>query len=74
MKPNKECGFLKKGILAACLGLMIFPSQSQSAALAKTYDLTETDSQIIKFDKSLKRALIANPDLATVKVLSKMSC
>lgn len=71
MKPNKECGFLKKGILAACLGLMIFPSQSQSAALAKTYDLTETDSQIIKFDKSLKRALIANPDLATVKVLSK---
>ncbi len=71
MKLNKECGFLKKGVLAACLGLMVFPSQSQSATLAKTYDLTETDSQIIKFDKSLKRALIANPDLATVKVLSK---
>lgn len=41
------------------------------AELAKTYNLTETDSQIIKFDKALKRAMIANPELATVKVLSK---
>lgn len=41
-----------------------------AADVAKLYKLSESDSQIIKFDKPLKRALIANPELATVKVLS----
>jgi len=52
------------------LSLALSPISSQ-AELAKVYNLTETDSQIIKFDKGLKRAMIANPELATVKVLSK---
>ncbi|MDG6779046.1 pilus assembly protein N-terminal domain-containing protein [Thiomicrorhabdus sp. zzn3] len=59
-----------KTALVSGIGLAALPSESY-AALEKVYHLTETDSQIIKFDKSLKRALIANPELATVKVLSK---
>jgi pilus assembly protein CpaC len=58
-----------KAALAAALGLSVLPWNAQ-AALEKEYNLTETDSQIIKFDKGLKRALIANPELASVKVLS----
>ncbi len=60
---------MKKTALMLGLALASFSFGAQ-ATVAKTYNLTETDSQIIKFDKSLKRALIANPDLATVKVLS----
>lgn len=45
-------------------------SMNAAADVAKLYKLSESDSQIIKFDKPLKRALIANPELATVKVLS----
>jgi pilus assembly protein CpaC len=59
-----------KTALVASMGLAVLPVDSH-AELAKTYNLTETDSQIIKFDKSLKRAMIANPELATVQVLSK---
>lgn len=58
-----------KTALAAALGASLLPWNAQ-AGLEKEYHLTETDSQIIKFDKSLKRALIANPELASVKVLS----
>jgi pilus assembly protein CpaC len=62
----------KQTLLASGLGLVcITAPMSAFAEFAKSYDLTETDSQIIKFDKGLKRALIANPELATVKVLSK---
>ncbi|WP_321325647.1 type II and III secretion system protein family protein [Thiomicrorhabdus sp.] len=45
-------------------------TMNAAADVAKLYKLSESDSQIIKFDKPLKRALIANPELATVKVLS----
>ncbi|WP_246261913.1 type II and III secretion system protein family protein [Thiomicrorhabdus cannonii] len=58
-----------KAALVAALGMSVLPWNAQ-AALEKEYNLTETDSQIIKFDKGLKRALIANPELASVKVLS----
>lgn len=62
----------KQLLLVLGLGLAFMAAPIKAyAELAKTYNLTETDSQIIKFDKGLKRALIANPDLATVKVLSK---
>jgi len=64
--------WLNKKSLVVGLGLTFaLTALSAQAALQKVYNLTETDSQIIKFDKSLKRALIANPELATVKVLSK---
>ena len=74
--PNKktdkaqQATHMKKKALILGLALVGFSFGAQ-AELAKTYNLTETDSQIIKFDKGLKRALIANPELATVKVLSK---
>ncbi len=65
-------GIFKRTLIASGLGLLcIMAPMSAFAELAKSYDLTETDSQIIKFDNNLRRALIANPDLATVKVLSK---
>lgn len=64
--------WVKQTTLLMGLGLsMAFTSMASYAELQKTYNLTETDSQIIKFEKGLKRALIANPELATVKVLSK---
>lgn len=59
----------KQGTLLTALGIALLPAGVQ-AKIESQYNLTETDSQIIKFDKSLKRALIANPDLASVKVLS----
>ncbi|MDG6774899.1 pilus assembly protein N-terminal domain-containing protein [Thiomicrorhabdus sp. ZW0627] len=61
---------IRKSALMMSLGMVVFPMDVH-AALEKVYNLTETDSQIIKFDQALKRALIANPELATVKVLSK---
>lgn len=60
----------KQTVLLSSLGLSLALTSMSSLALEKVYNLTESDSQIIKFDKGLKRALIANPDLATVKVLS----
>ncbi len=61
----------KQTLMASGLGFaFIIAPTSAFAELLKTYNLTETDSQIIKFDKGLKRAMIANPELATVKVLS----
>ncbi|MEA3404845.1 MAG: pilus assembly protein N-terminal domain-containing protein, partial [Pseudomonadota bacterium] len=64
--------WIKKTALVTGVGLsLMLTSMSSQAELAKVYNLTETDSQIIKFDKGLKRAMIANPELATVKVLSK---
>ena len=70
MKQNRN--WIKKTALLSGLGLsLMITALTSQAALEKIYNLTETDSQIIKFDKSLKRALIANPELATVKVLSK---
>lgn len=59
----------KQTALLSALGIALLPASVQ-AKLEKQYDLTESDSQIIKFDQSLKRALIANPDLASVKVLN----
>ncbi|WP_232023392.1 type II and III secretion system protein family protein [Thiomicrorhabdus aquaedulcis] len=43
--------------------------QSPANNTSKVVNLTATDSQIIKFDKALKRAMIANPELASVQVL-----
>lgn len=64
--------WIKQTALVGGIGLSLaFAPMSAQAKLAKVYNLTETDSQIIKFDKGLKRAMIANPELATVKVLSK---
>ncbi len=64
--------WLSKTALISGIGLSVaLTSMSSQAELAKVYNLTETDSQIVKFDKALKRAMIANPELATVKVLSK---
>jgi len=64
--------WIQKTALVTGVGLSLaLTSMSSQAELAKVYNLTETDSQIIKFDKGLKRAMIANPELAAVKVLSK---
>lgn len=49
--------------------MLTLPSMAQ-AQLNKVYELSENGSQIIKFSQPLKRAMIANPDLATVKVLN----
>jgi pilus assembly protein CpaC len=62
----------KQALLVFGVGLAcIITPISAWAELEEAYNLTETDSKIIKFDKGLKRALIANPQLATVVVLSK---
>ncbi len=56
--------------IAIVTGLML-ASLGAQAGVAERYNFSESDSQIIKFDKGLKRAMIANSDLATVKVLNK---
>ncbi|WP_373020451.1 type II and III secretion system protein family protein [Thiomicrorhabdus sp.] len=61
--------WIKKTALITSLGLIVLPLDVH-AKLDKEYNLTETDSRIIKFEQPLKRALIANPDLAAVKVLN----
>ncbi|WEJ62572.1 type II and III secretion system protein family protein [Thiomicrorhabdus lithotrophica] len=69
MRISKQ-GLTRKAFIGAfSLAVLAMPS-SVYAVLAKVYNLTETDSTIIKFDKALKRALIANPELATAKVLN----
>lgn len=45
-------------------------SMMAHGALPDSYDLVQSDSQIIKLDKPLKRALVANSELVTLKVLS----
>ena len=46
--------WVKQATLLTGLGLsMAFTSMASHAELQKTYNLTETDSQIIKFDKVL---------------------
>ncbi|WP_040727341.1 type II and III secretion system protein family protein [Thiomicrorhabdus sp. Kp2] len=69
MRINTQ-GLTRTAVISAfSLAVLAMPA-SVSAALAKVYNLTETDSTIIKFDKALKRAMIANPELATAKVLN----
>ncbi|MBN2607366.1 type II and III secretion system protein family protein [Hydrogenovibrio sp. JE_KL2] len=48
------------------LSMLSFPL----LAAEKSYSLMATESIIVKFDSPIKRALIANPDLANLKVLN----
>lgn len=50
--------------------LLILWAQFTYAAPKAVYNLMATESRIIKFDRTLKRALISNPELASVKVLN----
>ena len=51
------------------LSVLIFPGFLKAAPLS-VYHLMATESQIVKFDYPIKRALVANPDLASLKVLN----
>ncbi|MDG4812298.1 pilus assembly protein N-terminal domain-containing protein [Hydrogenovibrio sp. 3SP14C1] len=51
------------------LSVLIFPGFLKAAPLP-VYHLMATESQIVKFDYPIKRALVANPDLASLKVLN----
>jgi len=63
--------WIKQTALLSGIGLSLALSSATSqAAVQDRYELVQSDSQIIKLDRKLKRALIANPDMATLKVLS----
>lgn len=51
-------------------GVMMLGVTQAYAMPDKAYSLMATESIIVKFDLPIKRALIANPDLASLKVLS----
>jgi len=51
------------------LSVVMFPGFLKAAPLP-VYHLMATESQIVKFDYPIKRALVANPDLANLKVLN----
>ncbi|MDX1796441.1 MAG: pilus assembly protein N-terminal domain-containing protein, partial [Hydrogenovibrio sp.] len=53
----------------ALICVVLFPGASK-AAPDSTYNLMATESRIVKFDTPIKRALVANPDLANLKVLN----
>ncbi|GAB6035349.1 type II and III secretion system protein family protein [Galenea microaerophila] len=55
-------------LLAVCFGGGL--SLGAMATVEQKYDIMQTESKILKFDLPIKRALIANPDLAIVKVLN----
>ncbi|WP_319380752.1 pilus assembly protein N-terminal domain-containing protein [Thiomicrorhabdus sp.] len=56
-------GLLMVGVLAA------FPISA--SAMAESYTVKEGESQIIKLDYRITRAMIASPSIATLKVLNK---
>lgn len=58
---------MQKIVLASVLSAVSFPLWS---APESAYHFMSTESRIIKFDHAIKRALVANPDLASVKVLN----
>ena len=51
------------------ISVVVFPGLLKAAPLS-VYHLMATESQIVKFDYPIKRALVANPDLANLKVLN----
>lgn len=51
------------------ISVVVFPGFLKAAPLP-VYHLMATESQIVKFDYPIKRALVANPDLANLKVLN----
>lgn len=53
----------------ALICVVLFPGVLK-AAPDSTYNLMATESKIVKFDTPIKRALVANPDLANLKVLN----
>lgn len=55
----------RKGLL---LSSLLFAGLTFAAE--SKYEIAATESKIIKFDSALQRALVANPDLATVQVLN----
>lgn len=59
-----------KRIHAFVVYLVVFWAGAVQSAEKNLYRLMETESQIIKFDHSIKRAMVANPDLASVKVVN----
>ncbi|MBD3822565.1 MAG: pilus assembly protein N-terminal domain-containing protein, partial [Thiotrichales bacterium] len=60
----------KNLLRAALLSFGVLMLGVANAAPNGSYNLMATESIIVKFDAPIKRALIANPDLAILKVLN----
>lgn len=62
--------WVKSVVLATAIGMTGIVPMTTMASVANEYEMMATESKIIKFDSPVQRALVANPDLATVKVLN----
>ncbi|CAN8140448.1 pilus assembly protein CpaC [uncultured Thiomicrorhabdus sp.] len=72
---------MKKNLLASALSAIVLStpivaavqptlSYAQSDEVSKIYNITKAESKILNFKKTIKRAMVANPDRATLKVIS----
>ncbi len=60
----------KRFVMLVWVCLTLVWSSQVNAMPNKTYNIMATESIIIKFDSPIKRALVANPDLASLKVIN----